>query len=340
MTPAAVSVIIPTYNRARLIGRAVRSAINSCSDADEIIVVDDGSTDETAEVLRSFRDRIRHVMLPHKGAGATRNYGVRMARSPLVAFLDSDDEWIAGYLEAKRRLMQVRPDILFCFSDFAHRAESGQIDRNCLAQWHGSSLTWSDRLGAGLPLSSLIQIPPGVDHFPVHIGNMYHHEMSASYIATFTLMVRKGAAGDALHFAEDLPTYEDWECFGRLSGRGLGAYLASETAWQHGHAEPRLTDADTIHAARARIAVLQRVWGMDVDYLAKHAREFRSVLTTQQHVLIRALLRNGNLEEARELLSRLENAPVSWRVLSRLPRTLVQQGIHARTLFHRALRGT
>lgn len=338
--PLPLSVIIPTYNRARLIARAVQSAIDSCSDVDEIIVVDDGSTDDTADVLQPFGSRIQHVIVPHKGAGASRNYGVRMARNPLVAFLDSDDEWIAGYLEVKRRVMQARPDILFCFSDFATRTKGGQIGRNSLAQWHGSSVTWSERLGNAVPLSSLIQIPPGVNDMPVHIGNMYHDEMSASYIATFTLVVRKEAAGDALYFAEDLPTYEDWECYGRLAGRGLGALLASETAWQHGHAEPRLTDADTIQVARSRIAVLQRVWGTDPDYLAEHAQEFRSVLTNQQHILIRALLRNGNLEEARELLSRLDNAPAFWKVLSRLPRALVQQGIHARTLFHRALRGT
>ena len=209
MKPSAVSVIIPTRNRAHLVARAVCSALKSCSGTDEIIVVDDGSTDSTATALESYARHIKYVKLPHGGAGKARNHGVRIARNPLVAFLDSDDEWIPGYLEVKRRLLDRCPDILFCCSDFASRHQSGHIDRNARSQWHHTPLLWDEILGTGVPISSLIDLPEGIADFPVHVGNVYPREMAASYVCTITLVVRKHAAGDALTFAKNLPIYED-----------------------------------------------------------------------------------------------------------------------------------
>ena len=340
MSPHAVSVVIPTYNRARIVVRSVRSAILSCRDPDEIIVVDDGSSDETSAVLQPFRERIHYVRLPRGGAGRARNHGIRIARHPLIAFLDSDYEWVPGDLEAKRRLMDTRPEIAFCCSDFAARSQDGGIVHNSLSYWHESPPLWKEVLGEGMDLSSLIQLPPEIQDSLVHIGNLYAFEMAANYVFTTTWVVRKSAVGDALRFAEDLPTYEDWECYGRLAQRGLCAYLASVTAWQHGHSGLRLTGTAVVDAVFARMAVLERVWGTDPAYLAAHAREYCAVFIRQQHLLIRALLRQGRLREAREVLSRTQAAPLFWKVLAHLPTTLVQNGIRARTVLHRARQTT
>ena len=99
MEASAVSVVIPTYNRAHLLPRAITSAIAAIAPGDEILVVDDGSTDRTAEAVAPYGDRVRFIPAPHGGAGPTRNRGIREARCPLVAFLDSDDEWLPAFLE-------------------------------------------------------------------------------------------------------------------------------------------------------------------------------------------------------------------------------------------------
>ncbi|HKQ75658.1 MAG TPA: glycosyltransferase family 2 protein, partial [Blastocatellia bacterium] len=91
MNELPVSVVIPTYNRAKHIVRSLRSVLAAIAPGDEVIVVDDGSTDNTREALEPYRDRIRYVMGPHRGAGAARNCGIAEARHPLVAFNDSDD---------------------------------------------------------------------------------------------------------------------------------------------------------------------------------------------------------------------------------------------------------
>jgi GT2 family glycosyltransferase len=97
-----VSVIIPTYNRASLIGRAIQSVIDQTYQDLEIIVVDDGSTDGTGDILRRYDERIRSFRHPQKkGAGSARNTGIRQAKGQYLAFLDSDDEWLEKKLETQ-----------------------------------------------------------------------------------------------------------------------------------------------------------------------------------------------------------------------------------------------
>jgi len=96
-----ISVIIPSYNRANTIGRAIQSALSQSYQDFEIIVIDDGSTDHTEEVIRSFQDsRIRYIRHNrNRGGSAARNTGIHAARGEYIAFLDSDDEWLPQKLE-------------------------------------------------------------------------------------------------------------------------------------------------------------------------------------------------------------------------------------------------
>ena len=103
-----VSVIIPTYNRAHLIGRAIQSVLNQTYQDFELFVVDDGSTDNTEEVIKSFRDeRIRYIRHEkNKGGSAARNTGIKAARGKYIAFQDSDDEWLKDKLEKQVKAMR------------------------------------------------------------------------------------------------------------------------------------------------------------------------------------------------------------------------------------------
>jgi glycosyltransferase involved in cell wall biosynthesis len=115
MTAPAVSVIIPTFNRARVIGRAVESALRQSYQNLEVIVVDDGSTDETAAVLKGFRDRVRYLRQENRGVSAARNAGIAAAIGKWIAFLDSDDEWYPAKL-AKQLECLDRPGLKVCFT--------------------------------------------------------------------------------------------------------------------------------------------------------------------------------------------------------------------------------
>ena len=99
MTDIRFSVVIPTYNRARLIGRAVASVLEQSHACDEILVVDDGSSDRTQEIVRDMGGKVRLILQEHGGPSRARNRGVREAASDWIAFLDSDDVWYKDHLE-------------------------------------------------------------------------------------------------------------------------------------------------------------------------------------------------------------------------------------------------
>jgi glycosyltransferase involved in cell wall biosynthesis len=110
--PPAISVVIPTYNRAELLRRAIDSALAQTYQDLELIVVDDGSTDSTAATVRSVADsRIRYIRLPkNRGVPFARNTGIASARGEWVAFLDCDDEWKPDKLERQLASIEAAPE--------------------------------------------------------------------------------------------------------------------------------------------------------------------------------------------------------------------------------------
>jgi glycosyltransferase involved in cell wall biosynthesis len=97
-----ISAVIPTYNRAALVCRAVESVLSQEGPPDELIVVDDGSTDGTAEALARFGSRVRRIHRPNAGVAAARNAGVLAAAGQWIALLDDDDVWLPGHLARMR----------------------------------------------------------------------------------------------------------------------------------------------------------------------------------------------------------------------------------------------
>jgi glycosyltransferase involved in cell wall biosynthesis len=109
-TKLEVSVVIPLYNKGPYIARALNSVLSQTAQNFEVIVVDDGSTDDGADVVRGFGDpRIMLIQQENKGVSAARNRGIEAARANLIAFLDADDEWLPKHLETLMRLWERYP---------------------------------------------------------------------------------------------------------------------------------------------------------------------------------------------------------------------------------------
>lgn len=102
-----VSTVIPTYNRREELTRAIDSALAQTYGNQEVLVVDDGSTDGTAQMLaQRYSDRVRCICRPNGGVSSARNQGMREARGEFIALLDSDDEWLPMKLEKQMALLQ------------------------------------------------------------------------------------------------------------------------------------------------------------------------------------------------------------------------------------------
>lgn len=113
-----VSVIIPTFNRSKLVVNAVRSVLHQTYQDYEIIVVDDGSSDDTAEALTAYMDRIRYVYQANLGASAAQNTGARLAKGKWISILASDDLWLPTKLEVQlKALATLGKDFGACFTD-------------------------------------------------------------------------------------------------------------------------------------------------------------------------------------------------------------------------------
>jgi glycosyltransferase involved in cell wall biosynthesis len=122
-----VSVVIPTYNRARYVVEAVRSVLDQTDPGFELIVVDDGSTDDTEAALGPFAGKLRYVRQENRGMAAARNRGIREARGELVGLLDSDDRWEPRFLETVRSALDAHPDVGAAFVAEREMDESGRV---------------------------------------------------------------------------------------------------------------------------------------------------------------------------------------------------------------------
>jgi glycosyltransferase involved in cell wall biosynthesis len=145
---AGVSVVIPTYNRADLVGEAIDSALTQDWPELEVIVVDDGSTDGTPKLLAGYGDRVRVIRQENAGESSARNAGIRSASYELIALLDSDNRWLPGKLRRQMTLFEGGSPPEFSFTAYT---AFGDIPRQdvVLDHWDGTQNDALEQLLAG-----------------------------------------------------------------------------------------------------------------------------------------------------------------------------------------------
>ena len=122
-----VSVIIPTYNREKLISRAIESVLAQVYPVYEIIVVDDGSTDATKSVLAPFNGKIKYIYQKNAGIAEARNRGIKESSGEYIAFLDSDDYWAPEKLAEQVKVLDANPQVGIVFAPMPIVNEKGEI---------------------------------------------------------------------------------------------------------------------------------------------------------------------------------------------------------------------
>jgi glycosyltransferase involved in cell wall biosynthesis len=120
-----ISVIIAAYNAGKTISRSIKSVLSQTIPIDEIIVVDDGSADDTAEIVKNFPG-VRYIYQNNKGPAAARNNGARIASGDYVAFLDSDDYWESAHLERLRSIFQINSNLQWAASAYRRQSVTGK----------------------------------------------------------------------------------------------------------------------------------------------------------------------------------------------------------------------
>lgn len=113
-----ISCIVPVYNGERFLGETLDSILAQSYQPLELIVIDDGSTDNTAEIAQGYGDRVRYQWQPNRGSASAKNHGIGLASGKYVAFLDADDLWLPEKLNRQMTVFNDKPDTDLCFTQF------------------------------------------------------------------------------------------------------------------------------------------------------------------------------------------------------------------------------
>lgn len=227
LTPRPLlSVVIPTYNRADYIALTIESVLQQTYDNIEVIVIDDGSTDNTAVVLEAFAPQVRYVRQQNAERGASRNHGLRLASGKYVAFLDSDDLWLRDKVAGGIELLEARPDVGLLCTD-AVEIDGNGMERRILRA-HGFS------------------------------GQVTGKLLENNFVIMPTHIARASAVRQIGGFREEreLSGSEDWEMWVRLSLVADIAYVPEVTAKYRVHTANTMSSASGMQRSMGRAARL------------------------------------------------------------------------------------
>ncbi len=224
-----ISVILPTYNRANYIRQAAQSVLGQTYAALELIIIDDGSTDETEKVLEDIRrdSRVRYISQNNSGAANARNHGLKLANGEYVAFIDSDDIWQKEKLEEQIYVMKALPQIGLVCSDFAARKNNVEIEishiRNYFDVFNTYNLKLGDIFSDRLKIDERVSVLEGVGE--VFWGYIYETMIFGNIILTSTCLCRASIFKEVGVFNTSYPTLEDYDLFLRITEKYPIAFI-------------------------------------------------------------------------------------------------------------------
>ena len=222
-----VSVIIPTYNRSATIMRAVDSVLIQNYRRLELIVIDDGSDDGTAALLRPLAGsgRLRLISQPNRGVSAARNSGITASKGLLVAFLDSDDEWLPGKLEVQVDYFRRNPEAVLV-----------QTQERWMRQGR--------------------RVNPRRKHLK-KAGDIFLDSLKLCLISPSAVMLRRSIFEEVGLFDENLPTCEDYDLWLRILEKYPAGLIDREYLIRHGGRPDQLSASHSLDQYRA--AALEKI---------------------------------------------------------------------------------
>ncbi|MCL4721020.1 MAG: glycosyltransferase [Gammaproteobacteria bacterium] len=305
-TAPLVSAVMPVFNGSRHIGTAIESVLGQGFADLELIVVDDGSRDGSADLAAGFGPRVRVIRQANQGSAVARNAGIAAARGAYVAFIDADDAWLPAKIETQVRYLATHPDVGLVY----HRWQ----------EWNGDPRTLAE-----LGMQSIPELP-GLD--TEDSGWVYHRLLLDCIVHTSTVMVRRSLLADAGGFDPKLRRGQDYDYWLRLSRLTPMHKLATTLSVYRIHAGSiTLGVPDRNYAAEVIGSALGR-WGrVGPDGSAAGAVAVRRAMERHWRVYGVAHLERGDLRTARAAARRAVGywpvSPVNWGLVLK---TLLKTG--------------
>ena len=286
--------MVPCYNAEHYVKRALDSVFAQTYRQFHIYAVDDGSTDNTVQVLQRNGDRCCVVSQRHSGAAAARNRAIRMSDSVFVAFLDADDEWLPAKLERQVTLMKRDPSLGLVCTSCAVRGDQ-----------HHSEAVFAL---PDLPVS----------------GRLFRDLVRNCFIVTPTVVVRRRCLEEAGLFNESLSVCEDFNLWLKIAARWRIAFLPEVLATTYKHRESLSANISAEDRLRTGVASLEDVLCKCPQLSRSEANALRTALAERNYFYGSFLLSSGANRRARHsLASALKLQPFHWRAMVKLGLSLL-----------------
>jgi len=273
-----ISVIIPTYNRAGFLKEAVKSVLDQDyftsgdnSDQFELLVIDDGSTDNTRRVVESFGNGIRYHFQPHRGISSARNLGLSLARGTYIAFLDSDDLWKKEKIRTQMNFMEHISNAMICYTE--------EI--------------W---------LRRGVRVNPKKKH-QKYSGWIFDKLLPLCLLSLSSALFKREVFEEVGNFDEELPVCEDYD-FGIRVAHKYPVYLISKPLIikRGGHSDQ--VSKKYWGMDRFRVKSLEKA--LRLDLTPDQERLIRQELVRKCRILVQGFEKRNNTKEARKYQDLLE----------------------------------
>ncbi len=233
-----ISVIIPTYNRAELLKPTLDSVLQQSFKDFEIIVVDDGSTDQTEQLLLSYKGKINCFKIENSGQSYATNYGIHHAKGEYIALLDSDDLWDENFLQTSINVLIANGSYDFCYCNYSYFDEDKIISEKYLPEDKQIS------------------------------GNLFSKVLEGTFVCTGSYLIKKSDIIQIGLFDTSLPVVSDWDIWLRISYHLKGVYI-DESLFKLRQHSNRISN-NSLPMAVGNLRVIRKIKKLFPDEYEKH----------------------------------------------------------------------
>lgn len=262
LIPGLVSVVIPSYQRGYVLGRAIASALEQTYRPQEVIIVDDGSSDDTREVVARFGDQVRYHFQANAGVSAARNAGMRLARGEYIAFLDSDDQWLPWKLDLQVAFLRRFPTLGMVWTDMAAVGEDEELVSPAYLRtlYHAYHYIRTEEMfsESGNLRTISAQLPAEFLDRNFFRGDIFSPMLLGNLVHTSTVLLRRERQRAVGNFDESIRQGgEDYEFHLATCAQGPVGYLdLSSILYRVGAEDQFVKPAGGIHFARSNLQTL------------------------------------------------------------------------------------
>lgn len=312
MNSPLISVVIPTWNAAKYLPCALESVFAQTWPRVEIIVVDDGSTDETENVLEPFRQNIKYIRQENWGGPSRpRNVAVNAATGDYVAFFDSDDLMEPGKLASAASVLRDYPQVDFTFTNFREIDETGRVvTPDFLSDYRNFRQDLDFHAG------------PLLGFFPGRTA--YFHLLAANFVGTSSVVCRRSVFDTVGLFDESMLNSDDVDMWRRIAYSGSHFAFIDEVLHSYRNRSDGVTARGTVRRIPHVLHGLRKQLDLDLTPVeeASMQRRINKVLLEFGH----GLCCEGNYDQARRVFSEALSQRLSWRGGKGLAKAILRRG--------------